>query len=699
MYIFQKTQQDEQKFQEFIQLAENTITSLEPYANYCNIEPLKKTKENFILKTNDFFRTDRKLNIGVIGQVKAGKSTFLNTLLFQGKEVLPSAATPKTAALTKIEYAEENCIMVEYYDEGEWEILESNAKIDSKEVEYEVAREIMAMVTKNKIVPLEYIRKKTESFFFETADSLLEKLNSYVGEDGMYTPVVKNVTIKMNKPELKDISIVDTPGLNDSIISRTDRTREFIEVCDVVFFLSRASQFLDQNDMQLLRSQLPQKGVNKIVMIGSRFDEGITDEIFDYSGVKETMKVTQKKLEAQARSAIERQNEELKNLKHVQLCEKPIFISAMCWNMCQKKQEEYSEREALCFNNLNEYDDVNDEVLKAIGNMDRVQELFHEIVEEKDNTLSKKAENFLPVVNVEWKGILNNLFLDAEKTLEILKTKDQATLEKEKKNMQTQITGIKGSIAVVFGELIEKMHKVKQSSMIQLRDASREYSKLVEKQGTDIQVFSYRVSDSKWYKPSTWGTGHKEYGFSESHYTYLDASDAIENIRQFSNEACTEIEKVFQQTVDLTETKRKLLTVIIENADTSSEMYDSALFRLIAEETLNTVEFPVIQFDISKEQGEISSKFSGEVRNGNERSQLRSIMSNTIEKLLNVVIGRMDAEAKQFMQELEKMKNTFADRLLENTEQNYEKILSQVKNKEIEVGKYEQIIEILEKII
>ena len=39
---------------------------------------------------------------------------------------------------------------------------------------------------------------------------------------------------------------MDTPGLNDPIPSRTIRTKEFMELCDVVFFLSQAGSFLDR---------------------------------------------------------------------------------------------------------------------------------------------------------------------------------------------------------------------------------------------------------------------------------------------------------------------------------------------------------------------------------------------------------------------------------------------------------------------
>ena len=87
----------------------------------------------------------------------------------------------------------------------------------------------------------------------------MDTLNRYVGENGAITPLVKSVVLYINRPELEGISIVDTPGLNDPVQSRTQRTKEFLEVCDTAFFLSTASHFLDKSDVDLLKSQLPKK--------------------------------------------------------------------------------------------------------------------------------------------------------------------------------------------------------------------------------------------------------------------------------------------------------------------------------------------------------------------------------------------------------------------------------------------------------
>lgn len=66
---------------------------------------------------NEVSNIDRLLRIGIIGRVKAGKSSLLNALLFEGRNVLPKAATPMTAALTRMEYSENIKAEVEFYSE------------------------------------------------------------------------------------------------------------------------------------------------------------------------------------------------------------------------------------------------------------------------------------------------------------------------------------------------------------------------------------------------------------------------------------------------------------------------------------------------------------------------------------------------------------------------------------------------------
>lgn len=90
----------------------------------------------------------------------------------------------------------------------------------------------------------------------------------YVGEDGKLTPITKAVYLYVNEPRLMDLEIVDTPGLNDPVPARAERTREMLKTTDVAFFLSQTGgSFFDNNDVELLVSQLPSEGRNQLLHI------------------------------------------------------------------------------------------------------------------------------------------------------------------------------------------------------------------------------------------------------------------------------------------------------------------------------------------------------------------------------------------------------------------------------------------------
>ena len=78
------------------------------------------SKENELKEAlKEFDDESRELKIGVVGRVKAGKSSLMNALFFDGKDVLPQAVTPMTASLTILKYAEEPKIKVDFYTEDD----------------------------------------------------------------------------------------------------------------------------------------------------------------------------------------------------------------------------------------------------------------------------------------------------------------------------------------------------------------------------------------------------------------------------------------------------------------------------------------------------------------------------------------------------------------------------------------------------
>jgi ribosome biogenesis GTPase A len=93
----QKTEMQQRQIEGFTAYLNKLSEAMSKYPNQPAARRIEEYRRQFKRKVNDFFRENRKLQFAVIGQVKAGKSSFINTLLFGGKPVLPSACTPKTS--------------------------------------------------------------------------------------------------------------------------------------------------------------------------------------------------------------------------------------------------------------------------------------------------------------------------------------------------------------------------------------------------------------------------------------------------------------------------------------------------------------------------------------------------------------------------------------------------------------------------
>ena len=276
------------------QIANNKVKD-----SFCKI---KDEFNQFRIGADKLLGENKVLKIGVVGQVKAGKSSFLNSLFFDGENVLPRASTPMTAGLTVLEYGEENMFSIDYYNEKEWNTFEGKAKqyddflqeqkgmlpeghiLSDEEIarmaniseDLTSAKELVSRCSgtaRSKIKAQSFVETKT----FSDISDLQDILADYVGAEGRYTSVVKSLTIKLNDERLKNLRIVDTPGVNDPIQSREFRTREFLRECHGVFLLSYAGRFFDSTDVNFLSGRIGSQGIGTVVLIASKFDSVLQD--------------------------------------------------------------------------------------------------------------------------------------------------------------------------------------------------------------------------------------------------------------------------------------------------------------------------------------------------------------------------------------------------------------------------------------
>lgn len=233
------------------------------------------------------------LTIGVIGQMKCGKSTFLNSFVFEDN-ILPAATTPMTAALSVITYGTEQKIVAEFYNQDEWTEQEMQASRSLESVAGNTMEESKVKAAKELVEKAAKLGDNLNSYLGKTQEDRFENLIEYVGADGKYVSITKSVTIYYPKEYLKGVEVVDTPGFNDPIVSREERTKAFLKKADVVLLMLYAGRPFDATDRDILFKHVRQCGVGKVIIGINKYDipyeNGETEEeIKQY--VKEQIKV------------------------------------------------------------------------------------------------------------------------------------------------------------------------------------------------------------------------------------------------------------------------------------------------------------------------------------------------------------------------------------------------------------------------
>ena len=211
------------------------------------------------------------LTIGVIGQMKCGKSTFLNAFVFED-DVLPSATTPMTAALSVITYGEEKKIVAEFYTPDEWAEQKMQAARSLDDVAGNALEESKVKAAKELVEKSVKLGSSLENYLGKTQDDSFENLIEYVGADGKYISITKSVTIYYPKEYLKGVEIVDTPGFNDPIVSREERTKEFLKKADVVLLMLYAGRPFDATDRDILFKNVGQCGTGRVLVGINKYD-------------------------------------------------------------------------------------------------------------------------------------------------------------------------------------------------------------------------------------------------------------------------------------------------------------------------------------------------------------------------------------------------------------------------------------------
>ncbi len=477
--------------------------------------------DNAVIKTEELEKTlkelqdtDRNLKVGIIGRVKAGKSSLLNALIFEGVEVLPKAATPMTASLTILKYADTLSAEVEFYspkdiaelkNEHERYVREFNRIVD-EEVKEQKEKQSFSNRTKegfknvskmfsgnksDKEAPKERIlsdeeivkraeriakdklkgdeklvssydqyerMKKSGSLNTETLDpciqansleELNQKLLQFVGANGKYMPCTKAVQISLNNPNLKDLEVIDTPGVNDPIVSREERTKALLKDCDVVFIVSPSNQFLTDSDMSLFDRVSHKEGLQEIYFVASQADSAVGSK----SEVEKSRHHLPTAFENAQKALSSSLNASMSLLKKKYPHQQEIFEKAIkngviltsgaCFSMYkdfknqaswESKKEEYHN----AWRNLtNAYPDAfnsvdkSEESLLFLSNMGAIKERLEKAAQEKEKIISQKLQGYAQSQANNLHKFITQLLQDLEEEKKRVKNADMGAIKKQ----------------------------------------------------------------------------------------------------------------------------------------------------------------------------------------------------------------------------------------------------------------------------
>lgn len=695
-----------------------------------SIEPAKKLQADLASIAEE----NRLLKIGIVGRIKAGKSSLLNALLFQGQSLLPTAATPMTAALTSLSHGETLAAEVEFFSDEDF------ANIEAKNREYETEQKrlyerYLGEMKRRSFRPStaskapeeraqskadremgrntdlsaaydQYTRMKKagwsnrnsgkKTLQFATLADLRSQLDEYVGAEGRYMPFTKSVHIRLPQENLKDIEIVDTPGINDPVQSREERTREHLSQCDVVLIVSPAGQFMTTEDLNLMDRITSKEGVRELRVVAAQADtqlygslkaesDGQLDRALD--SLSDMLGDQLKKIIADLKES----NPEVGNSYDSLLAgkESVLVSSGMCESLKQRfdSQDEWDENMRHAWGNLlkgypdyfsAENANLSGTSLGKLSSVGAVRDVVEEVRVKKDEIIQERTKDFIQAKGQALQALKDGLLVFVNMRQHQIERVEIEEFQQLREGLTHSLHYAAKDIQAAYEDWIKRIEN----------DLKEEFRRelQVRERGLDGEIDQAKETKTESYEEGLFKkTRQKTYETLRTNAVYQVLSGFATDLA----------EEVVEKTEDkIRDHQNELIAKMTKvlRANFSDDRLEPRMIRHAVRDTIQAIDIPAFAYkkpipDYLKPQG---------VLKGTEASQFFDDACGYVSNLCKA----MQKEIREYRKSLAKnmAQVRLEERLLQQFTKNLDDLEKPIENKKMELNRISQLKDELGKI-
>ncbi len=544
---------------------------------------------------------------------------------------------------------------------------------------------------------------------------LNQKLLQFVGADGKYMPYTKAVQISLNNPNLKDLEVIDTPGVNDPIASREERTKALLKDCDVVFIVSPSGQFLTDSDMSLFDRVSNKEGLQEIYFVASQADSAVgsmSEVEKSHQHLPTALENAQKSLSSQLNSIMGALIQEYPNQRGIfekAIKNGVILASGVCFSMYKdfsnqaswernQKTEEYHN----ALRNLKDFypdafssDDKSKESLLFLSNMSAIKERLEKAAKEKEKIISQKLQDYAQSQANNLHKFITQLLQDLEEEKKRVKNADISAIKEQIKAYEK----LSGNIEMKFRDAYEEfiLHFI-NNIRVGLEETLKKAIQTAKTRSREEEEEEHYIERVK--QGGAWGSFKRNFLFwadDDAGYDEVERTRAVikagavvdfliemhERCESALNDSADSFKVVFKK--ELYAKVFKQLREII-----SDDLIDEVAFQKSVMAVLDSIEFK--EFDYT-------DKLPGEIRG--KTGNLKGDEANAFIQSVGIHVRNFEDETKKdvkgYIQGLREAleRQNFASDTLSKLQKDMQNLHNQVQNKEQSIAQLDAKIKAL----